>query len=104
MVTATLIAAQAVRPVRYLALLFPPALLFSSYINLQGHQKDAAGTSAAWSGLYLLLARRRGYPLTQRFGARGLIRGATMGLCAVNLVAGSMVYAIGKRDATAEGD
>lgn len=40
-------------------MMFPPVLLFSSYLNLSGYQKDAAGITAAWSGLYALLAMRR---------------------------------------------
>ena len=58
---------------------------------------DAAGINAAWSGLYMLLASRRKQPLVKKWGTRGLIRGATMGLCASNLVAGGMVYALGRR-------
>jgi hypothetical protein len=38
---------------------FVPVLLFSSYLNLSGYKTDAAGTTAAWSGLYALLAMRR---------------------------------------------
>jgi len=38
---------------------FPAVLLFSSYLNLSGFQKDAAGITAAWSGLYALMALRR---------------------------------------------
>ena len=32
-----------------------------------------------------------------KFGARGLIRGATMGLCLVNVVGGGLAYAFGSR-------
>ena len=35
--------------------------------------------------------------LYSKFGARGLIRGATLGLCAANLVGGGLAYAFGKR-------
>lgn len=66
-------------------------------MNLNGYQIDAAGTSAAWSGLYLVVARRRKHPLMQKWGARGIIRGATMGLCVANFLSGGLVYAIGKR-------
>ena len=31
-----------------------------------------------------------------RFGTRGLVRGATMGVAAVNLVAGGVIYALGR--------
>jgi len=40
-------------------MLFPPILLFSSYMNVNGYKTDAAGLAAAWSGLYMILARRR---------------------------------------------
>jgi hypothetical protein len=40
-------------------MLFPPILLFSSYLNLSNYKTDAAGITAAWSGLYALLAIRR---------------------------------------------
>ncbi len=51
----------------------------------------------AWSGLYLILASRRKQKLMQKWGARGIIRGATMGLCAVQIAAGGLVYAFGRR-------
>ena len=102
---AALITAQALRPPQYLPLLFPPVLLFSSYLNLNEYKIDAAGINAAWSGLYMILASRRKQPLLSKWGARGLIRGATFGLCGANLVAGGLVYAVGKRDdEPAEGD
>jgi len=100
---ATLIAAQHARPPQFLPLLFPPALLFSTYLNINDYKIDAAGTSAAWSALYLLLARRRKHPLMQKWGTRGIIRGATMGLCVANLLGGGFVYAIGKRSNDASG-
>ncbi|KAL2041225.1 hypothetical protein N7G274_006170 [Stereocaulon virgatum] len=100
---AALITAQALRPPSPLPLLFPPILLFSTYLNISDHKVDAAGISAAWSGLYLLLARRRRQPLVNKFGTRGLIRGATLGLCGVNLVTGGIVYAVGKRDGEGKG-
>lgn len=40
-------------------MMFPPVLLFSTYLNLSGYKTDAAGITAAWSGLYALLAMRR---------------------------------------------
>ncbi|KKY14542.1 putative conserved hypothetical protein [Diplodia seriata] len=49
--TATLITAQHMRPFQPLPMLFPPVLLLSSYLNLNGYKKDAAGMTAAWSGL-----------------------------------------------------
>lgn len=56
---ATLISAQHMRPFQPLPMMFPPVLLFSSYLNLSNHKTDAAGITAAWSGLYALLAMRR---------------------------------------------
>jgi hypothetical protein len=84
-------------------MLFPPVLLLSTYLNIYEYKVDAAGISAAWSGLYILLARRRKQALGAKFGTRGLIRGATMGLCAANLVAGGLFYAVGKREGEGEG-
>lgn len=94
---ASLITAQHMRPFQALPMLFPPVLLFTSYANLQGFKTDTAGMSAAWSGLYLLLASRRKQPFMKKWGARGLIRGATMGLCLANLVGGGFAYMLGKR-------
>jgi TRAP-type C4-dicarboxylate transport system permease large subunit len=56
---ATLITAQHARPFQAMPMLFPPVLIFSSYLNLSGYKTDAAGITAAWSGLYALLAVRR---------------------------------------------
>src|SRR5690242_13690203 len=56
---ASLITAQHFRPFQPLPMLFPPVLLFSSYLNLSNYKTDAAGITAAWSGLYALLAIRR---------------------------------------------
>ncbi|KAL4873196.1 hypothetical protein BDV12DRAFT_98541 [Aspergillus spectabilis] len=95
---ATLITAQYMRPFQALPMLFPPALLFTSYANLQGFTTDTAGLSAAWSGLYLLLAGRRRQPFMKKWGARGITRGATMGLALVNLVGGGLAYTLGKRE------
>lgn len=79
-------------------MLFPPVLLCTSYANVQGFKVDSAGISAAWSGLYLLLAGRRKHPFMKKWGARGIVRGATMGLCLANLVAGGLAYTMGKRE------
>lgn len=46
--------------------------------------------------MYLLLARRRRQSIRQKWGVRGVVRGATIGLCSTNLVSGGLVYAIGK--------
>lgn len=56
---ATLITAQHMRPFQPLPMIFPPILLFSSYLNINSYKIDAAGITMAWSGLYLLLASRR---------------------------------------------
>lgn len=56
---ATLITAQHIRPFQPLPMMFPPVLLFSSYLNLSDFKTDSAGITAAWSGLYGLLAMRR---------------------------------------------
>lgn len=79
-------------------MLFPPVLIFTSYANLQGFKKDTAGLNAAWSGLYLLLASRRRQPLMKKFGARGIVRGATMSLCLANLIGGGLAYTLGKQE------
>jgi hypothetical protein len=95
---ASLIAAQHMKPFQFFPMLFPPALLFTSYANLQGFKTDTAGMSAAFSGLYLLLASRRRQPFMKKFGVRGVVRGATMGLCLVNLIGGGLAYTLGKRE------
>ena len=94
---ATLIAAQYLRPPQFLPLLFPPVLLGTTYVNLRGYPVDAAGASAAWSALYAVLAARRKQPLLRRWGVRGVVRGATMGLALANAAAGGWVYLWGKR-------
>lgn len=78
-------------------MLFPPLLLFSTYLNLQGYKIDSAGTTAALSGSYLVLAGRRRMGFTHKFGARGIVRGATMGLALANVVGGGLAYAFGSR-------
>jgi hypothetical protein len=40
-------------------MLFPPLLVFSSFISLHEYKKDGGGLLAAQSGLYMLLALRR---------------------------------------------
>lgn len=83
-------------------MLFPPILLLSSYLNINGFKKDAAGLSSAWSAAYLVLARRRKHAFKQRFGTMGLIRGATLGLCLANAISGGLVFAFSKREAIDE--
>lgn len=101
---ATLLTALHFRPfARLPMLLFTPMLLFSSYLNVAGFKIDSAGLTAAWSGLYVLLAaRRRPATLRQRFTARGAVRGVAMGLGGVNALAGGYVYATGDRKAETE--
>ncbi len=81
-----------------------PVLLFSSYANLQGFVKDGAGIAAAASAAYALLALRRGRGGGRggsrgRFSARGLVRGAAVGLGAANALAAGWVYATADREA-----
>jgi hypothetical protein len=104
MLLATLVTALHARPFRPLPMIFPPVLLFSTYLNLSNFTVDSAGLTAAWSGLYLLLARRRkvaganfGSRIGNRFGARGLTRGAAMVLAGANVVGGGITYAFGRR-------
>lgn len=86
------------RPFQFLPMTFVPVLLFTSYTNLNGYKKDSAGISAAWSGLYLLLASRRKQGFMKKWGARGIVRGTTMGLCLVNMVAGGLTYTLGSKE------
>ena len=78
-------------------MLFPPIFLFTSWMNINGFAIDAAGISAAWSGLYMLLALRRKQGIKSKFGARGIVRGATLGLCAAQVVGGGLAYTFGRR-------
>ncbi|KAH7257775.1 hypothetical protein BKA59DRAFT_120854 [Fusarium tricinctum] len=100
---ATLITALHARPPSLPLFLFTPPLLFSSYLNLSGYQTGSAGLTAAWSGLYVLLALRRRQPFRGRFSIRGAVRGTALGLGAANCVAGGWVYANGdfEKDAAA---
>ncbi|KAK6431801.1 hypothetical protein LTR95_012034 [Oleoguttula sp. CCFEE 5521] len=94
---ATLISAQHLRPFQTLPMLFPPILLFSSYLNVNGYKTDAAGLTSAWSAAYLVLARRRKQAFGSKFGVRGVTRGATLGLCLANLLGGGVAYAFGEK-------
>lgn len=95
MVTASLIFAQYARPWRTLPMVFVLPLAGSSYMNVSGYETSAAGTNAAWSGLFLILARRGNsfYNFMKIWTPRGAIRGTTIGLCAVNAVSGGYVWA-----------
>ncbi|KAH7125127.1 hypothetical protein B0J11DRAFT_298595 [Dendryphion nanum] len=95
---ATLITAQHARPFQTLPMLFPPVLLFSSYLNLSDYKTDAAGITAAWSGLYGLLALRRRQGLKNKLTLRGVVRGASLGLCAVNVAGCGLAYVFGRRE------
>lgn len=53
--------------------------------------------TAAWSGLYMLLASRRKHRVLQRFTPRGFIRGGAMGMAALNVVAGGVAYVFGPK-------
>src|SRR5689334_12453092 len=96
---ASLITPLHFRPFQPLPMLFPPVLLFSSYLNLAGYAIDSAGITAAFSGLYFLLAlrRRKLPPLRQSFQIRTVVRGAAMGVAGVNCVAGGVTYLNGNR-------
>ncbi|GAB7345512.1 hypothetical protein MBLNU457_3829t2 [Dothideomycetes sp. NU457] len=97
-ILATLITAQHFRPFQTLPMLFPPVLLFSSYLNVNGYPTNSAGITSAWSAAYLVLARRRKQKFANKFGARGVIRGGTLGVCAANLVGCGVAYAFGRKD------
>ncbi|PBP19517.1 hypothetical protein BUE80_DR009701 [Diplocarpon rosae] len=103
---ATLITALHARPFKPLPMLFPPVLLFSTYLNLSNFKVDSAGLTAAWSGLYLLLARRRKVAganfssrLGAKIGARGLTRGSAMLLAGTNVLGCGVTYVLGDRKA-----
>ncbi|KAI1452279.1 hypothetical protein F4805DRAFT_462921 [Annulohypoxylon moriforme] len=94
----TLIMALHTKPFQWRPTLLVPILLFSSYINIQGFKIDSAGITASASGTYALLAmRRRPATFMSRFSARGLVRGAAVGLGFANAVASGWVYAISDR-------
>jgi len=42
--------------------------------------------------------RRRPAQFVQRFNLRGIVRGATLGLCAMQLSGGVLAYVFGRRD------
>ena len=97
-ILATLVTAQHFRPFQPLPMLFPPILLFSSYLNVNGYPTSSAGITGAWSAAYLVLARRRKQGFSSKFGARGLIRGSTMGVCLANVGACGLSYAFGEKE------
>src|SRR5436190_5531124 len=92
------------RPVEPFRLIFAPLLLCSSYVSTAGWLIDSAGMSAALSGLYAILAWRRRPPmnkkwLASRFSPRAAVRGAAIGLGALNFVSGSQIYLTGDQAA-----
>ncbi len=94
---ATLVSALHARPFQPLPMTVPAVLLLSTYLNLSNYPVESAGLTAAWSGLYLIMAaRRKSTKFISRFGARGLVRGATMGVAAINVVACGATYALGR--------
>ncbi|KAH8602216.1 hypothetical protein B0O99DRAFT_500541 [Bisporella sp. PMI_857] len=104
MILATLVTALHARPFQIVPMIFPPVLLFSTYLNLSDFTIDSAGLTAAWSGLYLLLARRRKVAganfkarLGNKFGARGLTRVGAMSIAGLNVLGCGVTYAFGKR-------
>ncbi|KAK5656240.1 hypothetical protein OQA88_5002 [Cercophora sp. LCS_1] len=100
---ATLITALHFRPFQTLPMLFTPLLVFSSYLSVAGFKIDSAGMTAAWSGMYVLLAsRRRPATLRKKFSIGGAVRLTAMGLGAANCIAGGYTYAVGDRQAEEE--
>jgi len=97
MALATLIFAQHARPFQTVPMIFPPLLAFSCYLNLAGYKIDSAGSTAAFSGAYLVLAGRRKLGFMNKFGARGIIRGSTIALALANVVGGGLAYGFGSR-------
>lgn len=97
---ATLITALHYRPFQAFPMLFTPLLMISSYLSVAGFKIDGAAMTAAFSGMYVLLAaRRRPASLRKKFTARGIVRGTAMGLGSANCLAGGYTYATGDRKA-----
>lgn len=103
-ILATFITALHFRPFQPFPMLFPPVLLFTSYLNLQDLTRESASLSATFSGLYFLMAKRRKEKVktisglsvarlrSRFFSARGLTRGAAMGVAAINCLCGGLTY------------
>lgn len=51
---------------------------------------------------YFVIAARRKQPFMKRFGVRGVVRGATLGLCVGNAIAGGWAYWRGNRESEEE--
>jgi hypothetical protein len=99
LILATLTTPQHLRPFRLTGFLFTPTLVFTSYTSMHGYKTDAAGLLLAQSALYLLLASRRRHSLKQKLlSTRGIVRGATMALCVLDMAASGLAYVGGDRD------
>jgi hypothetical protein len=94
---ATLIGFAHLPPRQFLPLIFPPIFYSSIYLNMTGYKHDSAALTGAYSGLYLLLARRSKYNWAeygrfQRFCGR-----LAVPVCLMNVVGGGLVYFTEKR-------
>lgn len=101
MTLSTLILALHARPLKFGPLSITIPLCLSAYFSVAGLKIDAAGLGGAWSGVYAVLAMRRGrtMPIRQKFTARGFVRGVAIGLGTVNAVAGCWTFYTGDREA-----
>jgi hypothetical protein len=54
------------------------------------------------SGLYALLALRRSQRIRDKLSPRGILRGVTLGVCALNVASCGLAYAFGDRAKEAE--
>ena len=59
---------------------------------------NACLLTSAWSAAYLVVARRRKQAFKAKFSPRGLLRGGTLGLCALNVFGGGLAYFFGKKE------
>ncbi|KAH0548467.1 hypothetical protein GP486_007945 [Trichoglossum hirsutum] len=84
-------------PLRPVPLLFSSVLGLSSYLSFSGHRIDAAGTSAAWSALYMIATSRRKQNFLRKLSRAGALRGLTLGMCTLNVLGGGLAYAFGQR-------
>lgn len=67
-------------------------------MNLTGYKHDCAGITAAWSGLYLVLAaRRKKHSAWEIPKGRVWSRRALVPICLMNMVGGGLVYLTEKR-------
>lgn len=92
-VTASMMLARAVRPVRFLQLPFPFVLLTGAWFNTMGATTEAAGITASWSGVYIVASR--GFPSfreASQKSLRGMVRTGTIAMCWMNLLGGGYVH------------